>query len=128
MIKGEKFKKVFEALDVADYDALLGLLKFRRSIRGFKGDPVPREMIEKVLEAGRWAPSGGNAQPWEFLVVENKETIQQLAELYEFQTVEKKWLEATRKKKLQIWAGGKSPRFEKQKIIERFKEDRKGII
>jgi hypothetical protein len=109
MIKGEKFKKVFEALDVADYDELLGLLKFRRSIRGFNGDPVPRKMIEKILEAGRWAPSGGNAQPWEFVVVENKDTIQQLAELYEFQRVEKRWLEATRKKRMQILVGGQSP-------------------
>jgi nitroreductase len=123
MIKGEKFKKVFEALEVADYEALLGLLKFRRSIRGFNGDPVSRKMIEKILEAGRWAPSGGNAQPWEFVVVENKDTIQQLAELYEFQRVEKRWLEGTRKKRMQILVGGQRPDFEKQKIVDRFKKD-----
>ncbi len=40
----------------------------RKSIRVFKPDPVPRELIEKVLEAGMLAPSSANMQPWEFVV------------------------------------------------------------
>ena len=45
------------------YDSLLDLVKKRRSIRRFKSDPVPRELIEKIVEAARWAPSGFNMQP-----------------------------------------------------------------
>jgi nitroreductase len=41
----------------------------RKSIRIFKPDPVPRELIEKVLEAGMLAPSSANMQPWEFVVI-----------------------------------------------------------
>ena len=55
-----------------DYTGLLKLVKNRRSIRRFKPDPVPDEYIEKIIEAGRWAPSGYNSQPWEFLVVKDK--------------------------------------------------------
>ena len=45
MIKGEKFRKAFRDMKVADYDGFLGLLKFRRSIRGFTGETVPDELI-----------------------------------------------------------------------------------
>jgi nitroreductase len=41
----------------------------RRSIRKFLDKPVPREMIDEILEAARLAPSGSNRQPWRFLVV-----------------------------------------------------------
>ena len=50
-------------------DAFLELAKTRRSIRRFKSDPVPDELILKILEAARWAQSGGNSQPWEFIVI-----------------------------------------------------------
>ena len=51
----------------------------RRSIRRYKEAPIPREIILKILEAARVAPSASNKQPWHFIVVENKETIRQLA-------------------------------------------------
>lgn len=41
----------------------------RRSIRMFKPDPVPREIIGRILEEARWSPSWGNTQPWELYVV-----------------------------------------------------------
>ncbi|WP_338825803.1 nitroreductase family protein [Neomoorella thermoacetica] len=44
-------------------------IKTRRSIRKFKPDPVPREVITKILEMATWAPSGLNWQQWHFLVV-----------------------------------------------------------
>lgn len=50
-------------------DEFLDLVHTRRSIRRFKNDAVPEELVEKILEAGRWAMSGANAQPWEFVVV-----------------------------------------------------------
>jgi nitroreductase len=44
-------------------------IRQRRSIRRFRDDPVPREMIDEILEAARLAPSGSNRQPWRFIVV-----------------------------------------------------------
>ena len=57
MISGQRFKDQFNKMGVADYDAYYALLKFRRSVRGFRNKPVPRQVIEKILEAARWAPS-----------------------------------------------------------------------
>lgn len=101
----EKFKEEHERIGVAGYQAYLGLLKFRRSVRGFRGEPVPRELIVKILDAARWAPSAGNAQPWEFVVVEDRNTIENLARLYEYQIIEKKQLERTRSKEMRMYTG-----------------------
>jgi nitroreductase len=49
---------------------LLAALKNRRSIRVFKTDAVPKEVITQILEAARWSPSWGNTQPWELVVVQ----------------------------------------------------------
>ena len=55
------------------YDELLEIIQKRRSIRRFKPDPIPDEFIDKIVEAARWAPSGGNLQPWELVVVKDRE-------------------------------------------------------
>lgn len=47
-------------------------IKERRSCRNFSPEPVSDETIEKILEAGMWAPSPLNAQPWQFIVITNK--------------------------------------------------------
>jgi nitroreductase len=52
----------------------------RRSVRNFKPDPVPEPLIRRVLEAGRFAPSGGNCQPWKFIVVTEKALIDEINE------------------------------------------------
>ncbi len=44
-------------------------IKQRRSIRRFKKDPIPEKVINALLEAARWAPSGCNAQPWRFKII-----------------------------------------------------------
>ena len=61
-------------------ESLLALLKERRSIRRYRPDPVPDEMVEQLLEAGRWAPSASNRQPWDFIVVRDEAIRQQVAE------------------------------------------------
>jgi nitroreductase/NAD-dependent dihydropyrimidine dehydrogenase PreA subunit len=53
----------------------------RRSVRNFTDEPVPDHLIRRVLEAGRFAPSAGNCQPWEFIVVTDKALIAQMDEL-----------------------------------------------
>jgi len=53
---------------------LFEVIEKRRSIRKFKPKPVAKKALKKILEAGRLAPSGGNRQPWYFIVVRNLET------------------------------------------------------
>jgi nitroreductase len=60
-------------LDV--FEAIYG----RRSNRKFRSNPPPKEAIEKILDAGRYAPSAGNVQPWKFIVIRNDETRRKLA-------------------------------------------------
>lgn len=50
----------------------------RRSVRLYKKKQVPREMVERVLEAGRFAPSAGNNQPWKFIVIQDKAVIDEI--------------------------------------------------
>jgi nitroreductase len=50
----------------------------RRSVREFTGDPIPRRDLETIIDAARVAPSGYNRQPWEFVVVTQRETIEKL--------------------------------------------------
>jgi nitroreductase len=50
-------------------------IRTRRTVREFKSDPVPDAIVHKLLQAGRWAPSSSNTQPWHFVVVRNRETI-----------------------------------------------------
>ncbi len=50
-------------------------LRTRLTVRAFRPDPVPAEVIEKILEAGRLAPSSRNLQPWHFIVVRNPDTL-----------------------------------------------------
>ena len=51
-----------------DYDTLLELVKSRASVRKLKPDPIPDEHVTQILEVGRWAMSGANGQPWDFIV------------------------------------------------------------
>ena len=52
----------------------------RRSVRNFSDKPVPEHLIKRVLEAGRFAPSAGNSQPWKFIVVTNKALMKEIDE------------------------------------------------
>jgi F420 biosynthesis protein FbiB-like protein len=63
-----------------DERVLLEMIQSRRSIRTYQSLPVPREIVAKLLEAARWAPSAHNRQPWRFAVVEAYETRRALAE------------------------------------------------
>ena len=64
-----------------NYDDFLELARKRRSIRKFKSDSIPDEYVDKIIEAARWAPSGGNSQPWEFIVIKKKELRDKIAEI-----------------------------------------------
>ena len=56
----------------------LEAIRKRRSVRNYTGDPIPREDLEKIVDAARLAPSGYNRQPWEFIVVIDQSVIDKL--------------------------------------------------
>jgi nitroreductase len=57
------------------------LIRTRRSIRKFSDKPVPNEMIDRIIKAGTWAPSGLNNQPWKFAVIKNNELKKEISGL-----------------------------------------------
>jgi nitroreductase len=61
---------------------VLKAIQTRRSVRRYTDTPVSREQIETILEAGRFAPSGKNTQPWRFMVVESEAKRSELATLF----------------------------------------------
>ena len=65
-----------------DYDVLLDLVKARASIRKLKPDPIADEDIHKILEVGRWAMSGANGQPWDFIIVKDSAVKKELFRAY----------------------------------------------
>ena len=61
---------------------LLEAIRTRRAIRRYTHEPVPPELIEKLLEAARWAPSSVNCQPWEFIVITDPETKKRMSRAF----------------------------------------------
>lgn len=59
-------------------DTFESILK-RRSVREYTGEPIPKEDLQKIIDAARLAPSGNNQQTWHFVVVTDKDIIQRLS-------------------------------------------------
>ena len=65
------------------YDAMIDVIRRRRSVRRFEpGRSVPREMLLRIAEAGRWAPTGANAQCWDLVVVDDPAVRQQVLDVF----------------------------------------------
>ena len=60
------------------------LIKERRSIRRWKKDEVPDELLRKAVELATWAPNGGNYQGWRFVVVKRREMIGKIANVVQY--------------------------------------------
>ncbi|WP_239516670.1 nicotinate-nucleotide--dimethylbenzimidazole phosphoribosyltransferase [Streptomyces sp. ICC4] len=70
----------------AEREAVLRVMRERRDIRkGFRSDPIPHEVLLRVLEAAHTAPSVGHSQPWDFVVIKSAETRRTMHELAELQ-------------------------------------------
>jgi nitroreductase len=65
---------------MAQAEDILDLIINRQSDRKYSDKPVEKEKLERILEAGRMAPSACNAQPWKFIVVNEKELVAKVAE------------------------------------------------
>lgn len=61
-----------------DMKSFLDLATNRRSVRKYKSEPVPEEVLMRILTAGQMAPSGNNSQPWRFIIVNDAKTKEEL--------------------------------------------------
>jgi nitroreductase len=61
------------------------VIKTRRSVRSYKKDPIPDDVLKRVLNAARIAPSGNNRQPWKFIIIKDEERKKKMVELCEGQ-------------------------------------------
>ena len=60
------------------------VLKTRRSVRAYRSEPVPRKMIEDIIDCGRLAATANNLQPWEFVVVTEPEMLRRIADTTDY--------------------------------------------
>lgn len=74
-----------------DWNPVEKVILERRSVRQYKDKQVPENVVQRILEAGRFAPSAGNSQPWKFIVIRDKNIIdemerdaQRLCKLFKF--------------------------------------------
>jgi nitroreductase len=60
------------------------VIKTRRSVRSYKTDPVPKEVVEDIIDCARLAATGRGVQPWEFIVVTGQSTREKIADTADF--------------------------------------------
>ena len=56
-------------------------IRSRRTVRDYKPDPIPEELLRKILQCARWSPSSSNTQKWSFIVIRDKDTLTKLGEI-----------------------------------------------
>lgn len=61
---------------------LMEAIHTRRSIRSYRDEPVPEKMIEEILKAAMMAPSAGNEQPWQFIIINKSELLQEIPNIH----------------------------------------------
>jgi nitroreductase len=69
-------------------------IKGRRSVRVYRDMQVPKKTVEAIIEAGAWAPSGMNSQPWRFIVIEDRDTIDRLSRKTKEILLRQEWSES----------------------------------
>lgn len=67
---------------MATSDDLYAFMSTTRSIRRISDTPIPDDVLQRVLQAAIWAPSGGNRQPWRIIAVRDRDTKQKLSDIY----------------------------------------------
>src|SRR5215212_4327234 len=68
-------------MNVATAKDYISFLRTLRAVRSFRPDPVPREVVDDVLDVARWSGSASNRQPWEIVVIRKRGTLRSLAGL-----------------------------------------------
>lgn len=97
----DNYEEITEAEMLKRSREFLGIMKKRRTLRDFSDKQVPREVIENCILTAGTAPNGANMQPWQFVVVENKEVRKKIREaaeeeerIFYRQRAPEEWLEA----------------------------------
>jgi len=62
---------------------IIETIKMRRSVREYKDKPIPKEILEKLVDAARFATTARNVQPWEFILITKADTLKKIGELAE---------------------------------------------
>jgi nitroreductase len=70
------------AVPIGEDAPIVGVMRTMRAMRRLKPDPVPDELLARLVDAATWAPSGGNAQGYQFVVVTERGQIAKVAELW----------------------------------------------
>ena len=68
-------------MNVATAKDYISFLRTLRAVRSFQPDPVPREVVDDILDVARWSGSASNRQPWEIVVIRERDTLRSLAGL-----------------------------------------------
>jgi nitroreductase len=68
-----------ETTDARTAKDRIAFLRTLRAVRSFRSDPVPQEVLDDILEVARWSGSASNSQPWEMILVRNRDTLSALA-------------------------------------------------
>ena len=68
-------------VDARNAEDRIAFIRSLRAVRGFRPDPVPREVVDDILEVARWSGSASNRQPWELVVIRDRERLGTLAAL-----------------------------------------------
>ena len=68
-----------------DSKDLLQIIRERRSVRVYKSGKITDKQLEMILAAARWAPSGANSQPWEFVVTRDRGKMKRVRPNYDNQ-------------------------------------------
>jgi nitroreductase len=71
-------------------DELMKIIRTRRSVRVYKRGKVTDEQLRTILEAARWAPSGANTQPWEFVITRDHEKMKRVRRIYDHEWRQRK--------------------------------------
>ncbi len=75
---------------MVDPKELLSLIKSRRSIREYIEKEIPKDVLLDIMEAGRWAPTGANLQPWHFVLVTDKKILNKVGKAIKFFGIKEK--------------------------------------
>ncbi|MDP2645351.1 MAG: nitroreductase family protein [Desulfobacterales bacterium] len=70
-----------------DYESLMEVIRQRRTTRVYRPDAIPDEFVLKVIEAARWAPTGANTQPFEFVIVKDNGVRTKIKKIFEETTM-----------------------------------------
>ena len=63
-------------------DVLYQLMSTQRAIRRLRPDPIPNDVLQRIMQAAAWAPTGGNRQPWRMVMVHDRASKERMGELY----------------------------------------------